>query len=73
MSELPIGWTVRFSACPLFDANLNSIENGIDPTPGYEVHCTDTELALGHDAILNFALAILREETADPPQETPEE
>lgn len=72
-SELPIGWTVRFSACPLFDANLNSIENGIDPTPGYEVHCTDTELALGHDAILDFALAILREETADPPQETPEE
>jgi C-terminal processing protease CtpA/Prc len=30
-SELPNGWSVRFSACPNFDANKRQIEFGIDP------------------------------------------
>lgn len=58
-SELPIGWSVRFSACPMTDANGLSIENGIDPSPGCEMHCTPEELAQGTDAILDFALRTL--------------
>lgn len=30
-SELPNGWTIRFSASPHFDKNMNHIEWGIDP------------------------------------------
>ncbi len=30
-SELPNGWSVRFSTSPMFDANMKSIENGIAP------------------------------------------
>ena len=30
-SELPNGWSVRFSACPNFDAGKQQIEFGIDP------------------------------------------
>ncbi len=30
-SELPNGWMIRFSACPMFDLNMNHIEWGIDP------------------------------------------
>lgn len=29
-SELPNGWTIRFSASPHFDKNMKSLENGID-------------------------------------------
>ena len=30
-SELPIGWSVRFSASPMFDAKMQHIEFGIEP------------------------------------------
>lgn len=55
-SELPNGWAVRFSASPINDPNDRSVEDGIDPTPGCEVHCTPEQLAEGKDAILDFAL-----------------
>lgn len=60
-SELPIGWAVRFSACPLLDAEGNCTEDGIDPSPGCEVHCTPEELAAGTDRILDFAIEMLKE------------
>lgn len=56
---LPNGWNVRFSACPITDARGASTENGIDPTPGCEMHAPDQELAAGHDAILDFAINTL--------------
>lgn len=59
-SELPIGWSVRFSACPILDAQGNVIENGIDPSPGCEVHAPEEELAIGKDAILDFAIEMLK-------------
>lgn len=59
-SELPVGWSVRFSACPILDAKGNIIENGIDPSPGCEVHSPDEELAQGKDAILDFAIDMLK-------------
>ena len=56
-SELPNGWSVRFSASPINDPNDEITEFGIDPTDGCEVHCTPEQLAAGTDAILDFALA----------------
>lgn len=58
-SETPCGWSVRFSACPVSDAQGREIESGIDPDEGCEVHSPDTELAQGRDAILDFALTRL--------------
>lgn len=58
-SELPNGWRLRMSASPMTDAQGNSIEDGIDPTPGYEVHAPASELAAGRDAILDKAIYLL--------------
>lgn len=55
-SELPNGWSIRFSACPIYDPEGKVTEFGIDPSPGCEVHCDPVELAEGTDAILDFAL-----------------
>ncbi len=55
-SELPNGWGVRFSACPITDRNGRSTEYGIAPDEGCEVHATAEELAQGRDAILDFAI-----------------
>lgn len=58
-SELPCGWTVRFSACSILDAMGNSTENGVDPTEGCAVDM-DIEATLdGHDTILDFAIGYL--------------
>lgn len=59
-SELPIGWSVRFSACPILDARMQVIENGIDPSEGCEVHAPEEELARGKDAIIDFAIEMLK-------------
>ncbi len=66
-SELPNGWAIRFSACPITDSEDKPTEFGIDPSPGYEVHCTEEELAQGKDAILDFAIEVYRKafEAAD--------
>lgn len=55
-SELPNGWSIRFSASPISDPNGVPTEFGIDPSPGCEVHCDPEELGKGKDAILDFAL-----------------
>lgn len=60
-SEMPIGWAIRFSACPLLDSDKHSIEQGIDPSPGCEVHSSPEELAKGKDAILDFAVDLLKD------------
>ena len=59
-SELPNGWSVRFSSSSLTDSQDRNTEFGIDPSPGCEVHCTDEELAAGIDRILDFALNALK-------------
>lgn len=59
-SELPNGWSIRFSASPILDPYGRLTEFGIDPSPGCEVHCDPVELAEGKDAILDFALQRLR-------------
>lgn len=66
-SELPNGWAIRFSACPINDKYDQTTEFGIDPSPGCEVHCTSEELASGKDAILDFALNLLNTEYPSTP------
>ncbi len=58
-SELPNGWSVRFSACSVLDSNGQSTEFGIDPTPGCEVDLDPEQALLGHDTILDFAITRL--------------
>lgn len=59
-SELPIGWSVRFSASPSFDVQKQQIEFGIAP----DIPCSlDTEKAAqGIDTIIERARALLNEE-----------
>ncbi len=52
-SELPNGWSVRFSACPMYDVNGNSTEQGIDPD--IAVALTDEDFLRGKDTIIEYA------------------
>ena len=56
-SELPIGWSVRFSASPSFDARMQQIEFGIEP----DVRVTlDESLAReGKDSMIEEARKLL--------------
>ena len=56
-SELPIGWSVRFSACPSYDVRMQQTEAGIAP----DVECAlDSTLALqGKDSMIEAARARL--------------
>ena len=58
-SELPNGWAVRFSACPMFDAQMNQIEFGIEPDR--LVSLSDTDKAAGFDTLIETARAIINE------------
>lgn len=55
-SELPNGWSVRFSACPMFDKDKNSTEFGIEPD--CKVSMTDEDLARGADTIIEKARSL---------------
>ena len=72
-SELPNGWAVRFSACPILNSDFEVIENGIDPSPGCEVHSPEEELAQGKDAILDFAMELLKDNPLPFPEEDPDQ
>lgn len=58
-SSLPCGWTVRFSAVPMYDAQGQSTEFGIEPD--YNVQQTDADFARGEDTIIEFARKLLKE------------
>ena len=58
-SELPNGWSVRFSACPNFDAQMNHIEFGIDPDIFVEL--TSQDLSDGKDTMIETARQMLKE------------
>ena len=57
-SSLPNGWSVRFSAVPMYDAHGQSCEFGIEPD--YHVALTDEDFARGRDTIIEFARSLLR-------------
>lgn len=52
-SQLPNGWSIRFSACPMYDRDGNITEHGIDPD--YKVDLTDEDFARGIDTIIETA------------------
>lgn len=56
-SSLPCGWTVRFSAVPMYDAQGESAEFGIEPD--YNVQQTDEDFAKGKDTLIEFARQLL--------------
>ena len=56
-SELPNGWAVRFSACPMYDHNGESTEFGIDPD--YNVQLTDEDVLSGYDTIIEYARSLI--------------
>lgn len=55
--ELPIGWSVRFSACPMYDKNKQTTEFGIDPD--YKVDLQSSDVAKGVDTIIETARQLL--------------
>ena len=57
-SELPNGWSVRFSACPTYDIHMQSTENGI--MPDHKVDLSAEDFRNGKDTILEYARALLR-------------
>lgn len=56
-SSLPCGWSVRFSAVPMYDAQGQSTEFGIEPD--YNIQQTDEDFARGRDTIIEFARQLL--------------
>ena len=56
-SSLPNGWAVRFSAVPMYDANKQSTEFGIDPD--YFVQQKDEDFLRGKDTLIEFARQLL--------------
>ena len=56
-SSLPIGWSVRFSACPMYDVEKQDTEFGI--SPDVRVDLLQSDLLRGEDTIIEAARAIL--------------
>lgn len=59
-SELPNGWSLRFSACPMYDRDLQSTEMGIDPD--IKVDITPDDYARSVDTIIETARQTLQEQ-----------
>jgi len=57
-SSLPSGWVVRFSAVPMYDANGQSTEAGIEPD--YHVNLTDEDYVRGRDTLIEFARQLMK-------------
>jgi hypothetical protein len=58
-SELPNGWSVRFSSSPMYDAEMQCNEFGIDPD--VKVDITSEDYQRGLDTIIETARELLRE------------
>ena len=57
-SEIPIGWAVRFSACPMYNAQKEHIEFGIDPD--ISVSLLDEDAKNGYDTLIERARQLLQ-------------
>lgn len=57
-SELPNGWSVRFSACPMLDVQKQHIEFGIEPDIKVDVQGDD--LSNNKDTIIEYAREFLK-------------
>ena len=61
-SELPNGWRVRFSSCPIMDAQGRLTEFGVAPDVRVDMDDSDRT----RDAILDRAIAVLTQATTNP-------
>lgn len=52
-SELPNGWSIRFSACPVYGPDMEQLEFGIEPD--IHVDMTSEDMARGIDTIIETA------------------
>lgn len=59
--DIPNGWSVRMSASEITDANGVVTEFGVEPSPECKVDMTESEIALGIDAILERAFVVLEQ------------
>jgi C-terminal processing protease CtpA/Prc len=59
-SEIPNGWSIRFSASPMYNAQMEQLEFGIDPDE--KVDITSADYQRGVDTIIERARAILYEQ-----------
>lgn len=57
-SELPNGWSVRFSACPIYDKDKQTTEFGI--APDVQIGLNQFDIFMGYDSIIEQARKILR-------------
>ncbi|MDR0833064.1 MAG: S41 family peptidase [Candidatus Symbiothrix sp.] len=58
-SEIPIGWGVRFSACPMYNAQMQDIEGGIDPD--MVVSLTKADVQKNRDTLIEAARKFLND------------
>ncbi|MBR5814294.1 MAG: hypothetical protein IKY37_07565, partial [Bacteroidaceae bacterium] len=56
-SSLPNGWNVRFSACPILDAQGNHTEFGIEPD--IKVDITSEDWNQGRDTMIESAKELI--------------
>lgn len=59
-SELPCGWGIRFSASPVYDADMNLTENGVEPSRNCRIDMNPAAEARGRDSIVDFAIALIK-------------
>ncbi|MBQ6032971.1 MAG: S41 family peptidase [Prevotella sp.] len=57
-SELPNGWLVRFSACPMYDKDKKSTEFGIQPD--HHVALLQSDLLKNKDTIIEYARSLVK-------------
>lgn len=58
-TELPNGWSVRYSSSPTYDLAMNPIEFGIDPDVHVDLDSTD--IARGIDTLIATACRLMKE------------
>ena len=56
-SELPNGWSIRFSACPIYDTDMTSTEDGMDPD--VRVGLASDDINRGVDSMIEKAREII--------------
>ena len=58
-SEIPCGWSIRFSASPMLDPQMNQIEFGINPD--IKVDMTSEDMQKGKDTMIEYACKLLKD------------
>ena len=59
ISEIPCGWSIRFSASPMLDPQMNQIEFGINPD--VKIDMTSEDMQKGKDTMIEYACKLLKD------------